>query len=477
MYSAGNNQAGITVSVEKAADLFRQACDGGSGYGCENLAGEMTRVYGDEISFDSPIIIDIFPYLDKACNLGRAFSCVEAGKIIMSGFNIKETGSKRDIAAKRFERGCDLLKASSCLLLAKIYVDETSPEALDYTKAREFYFKACNLADRDACSLLGEMYAAGHGGELDLNKAADLYLMSCDMNDGDGCTFLGRMHEMGKGSGINYERARDFYLKGCELKDGNGCRFLSNLQLQGTGDKFGAIESLALGCEYSDLKSCSELPKLLRSNDLDNSQKTFAFDKINNLCQSDNQELCAWVALFYEQGLSVEQDIKKAIKMYEVGCESAYSWSCDKLGYIYLTGKIVETDIDQSVYYYEKACNLKRSQSCVMLGYQYYIGTTLPKNPEKSQYFQKAACDLQDWTGCANLAYDYLYGFGVDKDPAIAKKYAEISCEKNTGYGCFILGEFYRDFEEDPQRAYKLFDESCQQGLRQGCDALVDSIK
>ena len=67
------------------------------------------------------------------------------------------------------------------------------------------------------CSYLGEMYEEGKGVSKDYTKAKKFYKKACDMGEGVGCYNLGKMYEKGKGVTKDYTKAKKFYKKASNL--------------------------------------------------------------------------------------------------------------------------------------------------------------------------------------------------------------------------------------------------------------------
>ncbi len=64
----------------------------------------------------------------------------------------------------------------------------------DFSKARKYFEKACDLKDSRGCGALGLLYENGEGVEKDLIKAAQFYSKACDLKDGRGCFNLGTLY-------------------------------------------------------------------------------------------------------------------------------------------------------------------------------------------------------------------------------------------------------------------------------------------
>ncbi|WP_154461376.1 tetratricopeptide repeat protein [Helicobacter pylori] len=51
----------------------------------------------------------------------------------------------------------------------------------DFSKARKYFEKACDLNNGRGCSSLGSLYKDGQGVEKNLTKAAYFYSKACEM--------------------------------------------------------------------------------------------------------------------------------------------------------------------------------------------------------------------------------------------------------------------------------------------------------
>ncbi len=74
-----------------------------------------------------------------------------------------------------------------------------SYEKQDFSKAKGYFEKACDLNNGGGCSNLGVLYQNGQGVEKDLIKAAYFYSKACDLNNGRGCGNLGVLYHNGDG--------------------------------------------------------------------------------------------------------------------------------------------------------------------------------------------------------------------------------------------------------------------------------------
>ncbi|WQY62162.1 sel1 repeat family protein [Helicobacter pylori] len=100
----------------------------------------------------------------------------------------------------------------------------------DFTQAKKYFEKACELNDGVGCFNLGVLYDNGHGVGKDSKKAAQFYFKACELNDGDGCSALGLMQYDGIGIAKDKEQAIENFKKSCKLGDEKVCDFLNHLK-------------------------------------------------------------------------------------------------------------------------------------------------------------------------------------------------------------------------------------------------------
>lgn len=100
----------------------------------------------------------------------------------------------------------------------------------DFSKARKYFEKACELKDGGGCFNLGALYYNGKGVEKDFKKAFALFEKACDLNNSGGCGTLGMLYEFGQGVEKNLTKATYFYSKACKLGFQKTCEILKELR-------------------------------------------------------------------------------------------------------------------------------------------------------------------------------------------------------------------------------------------------------
>lgn len=96
----------------------------------------------------------------------------------------------------------------------------------DFSKAKEYFEKACDLKEGLGCFNLGALYYSGKGVEKDLIKAAYFYSKACELKEGMGCGALGALYYNGDGVKRDSKKADQYFSKACKLGDQEACEAL-----------------------------------------------------------------------------------------------------------------------------------------------------------------------------------------------------------------------------------------------------------
>ncbi len=128
-----------------------------------------------------------------------------------------------------------------CVLIGGVNGTEPNPEELlnlgiksyekqDFSKAKGYFEKACDLNNGRGYNGLGVLYKDGQGVEKNLTKAAYLYSKACDLKDGWGCKNLGALHYNGDGVKQDSKKAVALFEKACRLGYKKACETLKLLR-------------------------------------------------------------------------------------------------------------------------------------------------------------------------------------------------------------------------------------------------------
>lgn len=124
-----------------------------------------------------------------------------------------------------------------CVLIGGGLMAEPNPEELvllgiksyekqDFSKARKYFEKACDLNNGGGCNGLGVLYKDGQGVEKNLIKAAYFYSKACELKEGDGCGALGGLYYNGDGVKQDFKKAAALFEKACKLGYQLACEML-----------------------------------------------------------------------------------------------------------------------------------------------------------------------------------------------------------------------------------------------------------
>ncbi|GAA7539003.1 hypothetical protein JP0016_04610 [Helicobacter pylori] len=105
-----------------------------------------------------------------------------------------------------------------------------SYEKQDFSKAKGYFEKACDLNNGGGCSNLGVLYQNGEGVEKNLIKAAYLYSRACELKGSDGCGALGVLYYNGDGVKQDSKKAVALFEKACKLGYKKACEMLKELR-------------------------------------------------------------------------------------------------------------------------------------------------------------------------------------------------------------------------------------------------------
>ncbi|GAA7781534.1 hypothetical protein JP0175_03880 [Helicobacter pylori] len=100
----------------------------------------------------------------------------------------------------------------------------------DFSKAKEYFEKACELNNGWGCNNLGDLYQNGEGVEKNSKKATYFYSKACELNNGDGCGALGGLCYNGDGVKQDFKKAVALFEKACKLGYKKACEMLKLLR-------------------------------------------------------------------------------------------------------------------------------------------------------------------------------------------------------------------------------------------------------
>lgn len=220
IYSWGEK---VKEDRDKAIVFFQKACNLGHAEGCYRLGRFAdTKRSNSKTSREGEIYgKQALNAYKKSCELGDANGCAYLGTKYLNG-SFVELDRNKGLAL--LEKACNDGSAQACWELAYRY--DGSNEYENYVekndkKAFAYYAKGCENKWGMCCSIVGKkllnrpIFMPGHF------KAYDYFAKACDLNDRDACFLLANKHR----SIMINQRAKEFSEKACALGHAKACTF------------------------------------------------------------------------------------------------------------------------------------------------------------------------------------------------------------------------------------------------------------
>ena len=171
-----------------------------------------------------------------------------------------------------------------------------------------------------------------------------------------------------------------------------------------------------------NLKSFFEAIFQNEENDLSTNSYTelmkHDFDWLLRSANQNDTQAQYMVSLFYEGGISVEQDYRKAFKWAKTSAEKGYAPSEHLLGMFYYLGEGIDRDFNQSLFWLERSANQGFIEAQRTLAGIYEEG--FDQNSEYSKkafHWHKKAAEIGDIRAQRIVSMYYLQGgIAVEKD-------------------------------------------------------------
>ena len=170
---------GTMKDPARAAEMYRRGCEGSpcessNLRGCVNL-GDAYRD-GIGVAADPSRAAEIFREacarkVDADDESTRIHACVLLGALEINGLGVAEDV---ETGLARSNEGCARGDAFGCFNVGALYADRE-----DYRRAAEFYDKACNGNDAEACFELALLYDEAKGVPFDPARSSDLFRRAC----------------------------------------------------------------------------------------------------------------------------------------------------------------------------------------------------------------------------------------------------------------------------------------------------------
>lgn len=180
----------------KYKEYIKKGCmmgvDGHDGWGAHvagcrtNIAGYATRLRIHDMLYPYDKNPSDLNQLKKACSVNDSAACIKVGIKYYNGYDdIKQDYSE---ARKYFKKACDLNNGLGCRGVAKTYIDNRGWKTkINHIEVDKYNHKACDLNDPTACYILGLMYMEGSRTLKDELNAMRFFKKACNLNFGWAC--------------------------------------------------------------------------------------------------------------------------------------------------------------------------------------------------------------------------------------------------------------------------------------------------
>ena len=247
---------GVARDVGRGIAALVRACDGGVALACVvGVRWSSQPLNARELPDASQLRARLAA--EHACLSGESGSCADVGLLFYYGRN----GFPRDrsLAARAYERGCELGAALACNNLgdALAYADGVER---DVVRSVAMFDRACRTGEAMGCANLGYMFEHGEGVTRDRGRARELYRDACARGDVYGCLHAEMLARQDAGAPRDSERALAFWQRACALADARACAFVGVIYEDGPDgmkrDVEKSLEAMNRACGMGDERAC-----------------------------------------------------------------------------------------------------------------------------------------------------------------------------------------------------------------------------
>ncbi|NNP67413.1 tetratricopeptide repeat protein [Acinetobacter sp. Ac_5812] len=232
--------------------------------------------------------------------------------------------------------------------------------------------------------------------------------------------------------------------------------------------------------------------------EMDSENYKGAFSILEKLVEKNDDFAKNEMGFFYEKGIFVEKDIKKAIKLYaEAGNNNYvpamynisrlkledgnsaealsilkkiesdnYAPAINLLGIMYNNGDYVDKDLNKAFLYYKKAADLGNPDAKFNLGQMYFYGEGVKQDYKKSFYWYDESAKQNYDFAKIQLATSYYKGYGVEKNVEKAINVISEMAEKGDPDAIYNIRLYYKSMNDNGK--YEYWDIKCKETI--GCE-------
>lgn len=233
--------------------------------------------------------------------------------------------------------------------------------------------------------------------------------------------------------------------------------------------------------------------------------ETVAYNLIRKAENLGSQYAHAMLAIFYLNGMIVQQNVDEAINRLTIGYEklqipsiagnlagfyynmgdykAALKYATEAaekndkiglsiLGSCYLNGNEVSKNEEKAFEYYIQAAAMGNEIALNQIGWMYMNGCGVEEDPSQAFFWYNESANKQSAVGMYNLAYCYQDGYGVEQDIEKAAEWYKKAAEAGYIDAMLALGQYYQEHMIDFDKAEKWLLKAAEAGSAEAMNML-----
>lgn len=226
-FSAGvlySGEAGVQKDMQKMQELYKKACENGIAGACNNLAYELENMNASENSMgNNPENVN--PPSNTKDNPSSTNLNAKQDSTLNASSSNPEAKDQNTQIIDYYQKACNSGNPNACDNLGLIYNNAQLGVQKDDLKAFTYYKQGCELGFQGACYHLGNMLYYGLGSTKDILQAQNYFEQACSANIANACLNAGILFENGELGNPNKTKASELYQKACKLGNQKACSY------------------------------------------------------------------------------------------------------------------------------------------------------------------------------------------------------------------------------------------------------------
>ena len=276
--------------------------------------------------------------------------------------------------------------------IGKMYAAGLGTEQ-DYGETALWFGKAVVANHRYAQYSLAGLYYRGQGVEQSYEQAFQLYGCSAAQKNPYASYELAKMYRDGIGTEKNMEAADKHFIDAFNgffqlEKDSHDDKLqyrLGQMLHTGTGteqDDAAAADYWERSAKLGNVNAQYALGKLWLDNETGNPEQAVVW--ITKASDGGNAAAQYALAKIFRDGKYVQQDISKAVELFQRSAGQENQYAQYQLGKLYLSGEHLPKDVEAAIRWLEKSAMQENQFAQYALGKLYLCGHDVPRDKEKA---------------------------------------------------------------------------------------------